>query len=368
MTIRTALVTLLAIALFAWFLSRANLSAVASEIAHARLGLIVWSIVLAAVMPIVRAVRWRYLLDPVGPTRFGPVLKATILGFAALALLPARAGDVIRPYLVARTEGLNAASVFATVVMERALDLIAVLTLLASFVWVFDGRAILPAGMLAPIQASATLAAGAVLVLMAVMWTLATHPERIARLVARTDRVLPHRVAHALAALARTFSEGFAVAREPRDLAIAFVWSFPLWVSIALQAWLITRAFGILIPVSASFLIQAMLVIGVAVPTPGAVGSFHEAYRIAVTTFFHAPNNAAVSAALVLHAVSFFTSLVPGVVIMARDGMSVAGLGRLAGVARQEPLDSGRGKPLDPARDKETAGSDEMPVLRPSGR
>jgi hypothetical protein len=56
--------------------------------------------------------------------------------------------------------------------------------------------------------------------------------------------------------------------------------------------------------------------------------------------------------------VSFFTSLVPGVVIMARDGMSVAGLGRLAGVARQEEQ-----------AETETAGaSDEMPVLRPSGR
>ncbi len=341
MTIRTALVTLLAIALFAWFLSRANLSAVAAEIAHARVDLIIWAVVLAGVMPVIRAFRWRYLLDPIGPTRFGPVLRATIVGFAALALLPARAGDVIRPYLVARTEGLSAASVFATIVMERALDLIAVLTLLASFVWVFDGRAIVPAGMLAPIQASATFATAVVLALMAVMWTLATHPERIERLVARSDRVLPRRAAHMLARLARTFSEGFAVAREPRDLAIAFVWSFPLWVSIALQAWLVTRAFGIVIPVAASFLIQALLVIGVAVPTPGAVGSFHEAYRIAVTTFFHAPNNAAVSAALVLHAVSFFTSLVPGVVIMAREGMSVAGLGQLAGVAREEPLDTG---------------------------
>jgi uncharacterized protein (TIRG00374 family) len=362
MTIRTALVTLLAIALFAWFLSRANLSAVLTEIAHARIGLIAWAVVIAAVMPVLRAIRWRYLLDPIGPTRFVPVLKATIVGFAALALLPARAGDVIRPYLVARSEGLSAASVFATVVMERALDLIAVLALMASFVWLFDGRAILPASLVAGIQASATLAAGAVLALMAVMWTLATHPERIQRLVARTDRVLPHRVAHTLAGLARTFSEGFAVAREPRDLAIAFVWSFPLWVSIAFQAWLITRAFGILIPVSASYLVQALLVIGVAVPTPGAVGSFHEAYRIAVTTFFHAPNNAAVSAALVLHAVSFLTSLVPGVIIMARDGTSVAGLGRLAGVAREQPLDSARGTKTP------GASTDEMPVLRPSGR
>ena len=369
MTIRTALVTLLAIALFAWFLSRANLSAVATEIRHARTDLIIWSVILAMVMPVVRAIRWQYLLDPIGPTRFGPVLKATIVGFAALALLPARAGDVIRPYLVARTEGLSAASVFATVVMERALDLIAVLTLLAAFVWLFDGRSILPPGMLAPIQASAALATAVVVILMAVMWTLATHPERIERLVARSDRLLPHRLAHTLAGLARTFSEGFAVAREPRDLAIAFVWSFPLWVSIAFQAWLITRAFGILIPVSASFLVQAALIIGVAVPTPGGIGSFHEAYRIAVTTFFHAPNNAAVSAALVLHGVSFFTSVVPGVVVMARDGMSVAGLGRLAGVARQEPLDTAQDKPLDGARGKETAGaSDEVPVLRPSGR
>jgi len=368
MTIRTALVTLLAIALFAWFLSRANVSAIATEIAHAQTGLIVWSIVIAAVMPLVRAIRWRYLLDPVGPTRFVPVLKATILGFAALALLPARAGDVIRPYLVARSEQLNAASVFATVVMERALDVIAVLTLLASFVWLFGGRAILPSSLLGPLEASAALAAVAVVALMAVMWTLATHPERIARLVARTDRVLPHRMAQTLAQLARTFSEGFAVAREPRDLAIALVWSFPLWVSIALQAWLVTRAFGIVIPVAASFLIQGALIIGVAVPTPGAVGSFHEAYRIAVTAFFHAPNTAAVSAALVLHAVSFFTSLIPGVVVMAYDGMSVAGLGRLAGAARQDPLDSTARDSVSPARDNETAGSDEMPVLRPSGR
>ncbi len=352
MRIRTALVTLLAIALFAWFLSRANLSAVAGAIRHARGDLILWSVLIAGVMPLVRAIRWRYLLDPIGPTRFGPVLRATILGFAALALLPARAGDVIRPYLVARSEGLNAASVFATIVMERALDLVAVLTLLAAFVWVFDGRAILPPALLGPIQVSAAMAAAAVVVLIAVMWTLATHPERIGRLVMRSDRLLPHRVAHGLAKLARTFSEGFAVAREPRDLAIAFAWSFPIWVSIAFQVWLVTRAFGIMIPVSASFLLQAMLVIGVAVPTPGAIGSFHEAYRIAVTTFFRAPNNAAVSAALVLHAVSFVTSLVPGVVIMVRDGLSVAGLGKLAGAAQQE----------------ERAGTDEMPVLRPSGR
>ena len=42
-------------------------------------------VVLAAVMPDRFApIRWRYLLDPIGPTRFRPVLRATIIGFAAL--------------------------------------------------------------------------------------------------------------------------------------------------------------------------------------------------------------------------------------------------------------------------------------------
>ena len=93
---------------------------------------------------------------------------------------------------------------------------------------------------------------------------------------------------------------------------------------------------------SASFLIQGFLVIGVAVPTPGGVGSFHEAYRIAVTMLFHVANDVAVSAALVLHAVSMLTSLVPGVVVMAYDGLGVAGLGSLAGAAKREESEASR--------------------------
>ena len=332
------------------------------------LACIVWSVVIAAVMPIVRAIRWQYLLDPVGPTRFGPVLRATIVGFAALALLPARAGDVIRPYLVARKEGLNAASVFATVVMERALDLVAVLTLLASFVWVFNGRASLPpADARRQSRYRPRVAAGVVIALMAVMWTLATHPERIGRLVARSGSTAPASRRPRLAGLARTFSEGFAVAREParpgdrRRVVVSAVGEHRVSGVACHPRVRHSHA------VPASFLIQAMLVIGVAVPTPGGVGSFHEAYRIAVTTFFHAPNDAAVRAAIVLHAVSFFTSLVPGVVIMAHDGMSVAGLGRLAGVARQK--ETAGTASIDSAQPmRQSQENREVPVLRPSGR
>src|SRR4029077_5110735 len=80
-----------------------------------------------------RAVRWRYLLTPIGPTRFRTVFRSPVIGFAALGLVPFRGGDALRGYLLARQEGLSFSAAFATIVVERVLDLIAVLALLALY-------------------------------------------------------------------------------------------------------------------------------------------------------------------------------------------------------------------------------------------
>ena len=61
---------------------------------------------------------------PLGKTRFSVAFRATVIGFAASFLLPARAGEVIRPYVLARREGLSAPAAFATIILERLLDLL----------------------------------------------------------------------------------------------------------------------------------------------------------------------------------------------------------------------------------------------------
>ena len=355
MNLRTAFVSILALALVAWFLRHANIADVWTQVRHARLDLLILGFVFVMATYWARAVRWQYLLSPVGRTRFRTVLRTTVIGFAALAILPARVGDVLRPYLLARREGLSTTATIATVVMERVLDLIAVLALLAIYVWGFTGDSPLPDRLLKPVKVSATLAAAVSVVLMAVMWILATHPERIGKLAAAAARILPGRLSERVGHLASKFSGGFAATRNPRALVFAMLWSFPLWLAIAAEAWAVTVAFGIDMPFAGTFLLQALLVIGVAVPTPGGVGSYHEAYRIGVTTFFGAPNDRAVAAAIVTHAISFVPVVLLGVVFMAQDGLSVSGLKDLAGAARQKD-------------EKEGAHTDEVPVLRPSGR
>lgn len=349
MRTRTVVFSILAIALFAWFLRHANLPEVWAQVRRARLDLLIAGFGAVVVTYVIRAWRWQFLLRPIGPTRFRTAFRTTVIGFAALGVLPARAGDVLRPYLLARQEGLSVSATLATIVMERVLDLVAVLALLAIYVWGVADPATLPPALLRPIEVASAVAGATALVLMVLMWMLATHPERIGGFVFVAARVLPHTVADRLAELARTFSTGFAVAREPRALAAAFVWSFPLWLAIAAEAWLVTIAFDIAMPFTGTFLLQALLVIGVAVPTPGAVGSYHEAYRIGVTTLFGAAEDTAVAAAIVTHAISYFPVIVTGLLFMVQDGLSV---GRLKALAST----------------KEITDTDEVPVLRPSRR
>lgn len=330
------MVSLLAIALLGWFLRDANLADVWRNLRGARLEYLLLALIFVGITYWTRAVRWQYLLAPIGPTRFRTAFRTTVIGFAALGVLPARAGDVLRPYLLARREGLALSATFATVVMERVLDLVAVLVLLAIHVWGFADRATLPPHLLRPIQVASAIAGTAAAVLLALMWLLASHPERIGQLVFAAARVLPARMANSLSNFASTFSAGFAAARDARGFLLAVLWSFPIWLAIAADTWAVTVAMGIHMPFTGTFLLQALLVIGVAVPTPGGIGSYHEAYRIGVTTFFQAPNDQAVAAAILVHLISFVPVVLLGIVFMSQDGLTVGGLKKMAGSARED--------------------------------
>ena len=327
--IRTLAVSLLAFGLLAWFLRHANLADVWVQMRSADHGMLAWSTLLFFPMMVVRAVRWQVLMRPIGPVRTWYAWRATLIGFAASNVLPARIGEVLRPYLLAKSERLDTASTFATVVVERLLDGLVVLALLALYLSGLTGpHPRTP--LMATIAVSAALAAVGILVLLLVTALLSARPERVGRLVHRSERVLPARIALLLARLSERFSHGLGVARSPRLLMLSLLWTVGLWLTISAQTWMVSNAFGIDIAPGATFLLQALLVIGISVPTPGGVGGFHEAYRIGVTTFFGASNNAAVGAGLVLHAISFIPTTVIGGVLMLRDGLSVGRLRHMA--------------------------------------
>jgi uncharacterized protein (TIRG00374 family) len=336
-SLRAVIVLALAAGLLVLFLYRVDLRGVVSQIVHANVGWLAFSLLTMVANLAIRSWRWQYLLEPIGRPYFWQSFRATAVGFAASTVLPARAGEVIRPYFLARQAQMSATGAFATIVLERVLDMVTVLALLAGYV-IFaapEATATNRVAFEAVQWAGITAALGSVFALV-VLFVLAGNPSRLAASLARLASVLPSRLAGLLAQVAEKFAIGLGAIRRPGRLIVALALSFPLWLSIGVGIWSVALAFHLAVPFAGSFLVIALLVVGVAVPTPGAVGGFHAAFRFAATTFFGAPDDAAVGAAIVLHLFSVGPSLLLGLLFAAHEGLNVAGMRRLADQADPE--------------------------------
>lgn len=335
---RTAVVLAAAAALVALFLRNVDLSHVAAEIVRARVSWLLVALGTAVLSLVIRSLRWQYLLEPLGRATFANAFRATAVGFAASTVLPARAGEVIRPYFLARVERMTATGAFATIILERLLDVLTVLVLLALSVFVFDrGVGVANPTAFAAIKWAGATTLGASIVALAVMFVLAGDTGRVGRVMARLERVVPSMLASLIGRVAEKFARGLGVVRRPGRLLVALLWSFPLWLSIAAGLWAVALAFRIDVPFSGSFLLIALLVIGVAVPTPGAIGGFDEAYRLGATMFFGASGSAAVGAAILAHLCSVVPALLLGLFFAAQAGMNLSGLQQLAEHPGAEP-------------------------------
>lgn len=334
--LRAALVLLLTVGLVAYFLHGVEFALVWEAARQADRRLLVVGVFVTMLTYVLRAVRWRYLLAPIGPTRFSTAFRTTVIGFSASFLLPARPGEVLRPYLLARHEGLPPTAAFATIILERLLDLVTVLLLFGVFVVLVDPASLSgdPA-MYGRVKAGGLLAAAAAASGLVVFFVLAGHPERLGAWALRIERVLPAKLARAVAGFVETFAQGLAVMRQPGRLLVSLILSFPLWLSIAAGIWVSSRAFHMTFGYLGSFLVMTLLVVGVAVPTPGQVGGFQVAYKIAVTTFLGASEEAATAAAIVLWMISFVPVTLLGLVFMAREGLTFARMKQMASENKQ---------------------------------
>jgi len=334
--LHVALSILLAAGLLAFFLSRANLSEIGRQIAQASPAWLAISTLLGLGTFLLRALRWVWILRPVGRVPFFPAFSATAVGFAANTVLPARAGEIVRPALLARERRLPFSALLASILFERVLD--------AACVLFFLLLAII-AGPPSSAHGSAfgALAKGAVvpaLLLAAVIGVSLFAVFRRAsteRFFERLARRLPARIAPRASAFAATFLDGFESLRRPRLSLLVVAGSLLMWLVINLQIHATLKAFGLALPLSAAYVVTAAAVLGLAVPTPGGIGGYHAAVQVALTDLYGVPVAAASGVALLAHAISFVPISLVGFALFAASPMRKEGLKELA----EEPREAG---------------------------
>lgn len=280
---------------------------------------------LLGVIPIIgiqlllRSFRWRALLDVTKPPtrlRIARLVPVLLIGYLANAVLPARLGEPIRAYLVARRERLDGAQAFGTVVLERILDTASLAALAFVAALIAPGPAWL-------IQALAiALLAAAVIVILLVtgaMGPVLQWSDRLAAMPRFPIVAIPARVLHGIAI-------GADGARRPRAVVLAVGVSLVCWLLDATTFWLVGRSVGVSLPIAGAVLIAAVTVLGTALPSaPGYIGTFDLA-AAATATALGVPASSALALAVLAHAVTVLPLAAAGAVALVASGSRLSGL------------------------------------------
>jgi hypothetical protein len=325
---------LLAVALLALFFRGIDWNALGQALRGARALPLAGLVLVTLAVYSIRAWRWGDLLAPLGRVGYADLFSATMVGFASGLLVP-RAGELLRPWLVSRRHPIPTSAGFATIILERLVDLITVLALFALYLFVLPTPVAQVEGRLTDLIELGGAATGVgALALLAFLLALHANAERVVGAAQRLLARAPRWLAEPLGRVLHAFSEGLAVLRAPAPhLAKIAAQSLVIWLLIALGFHLNHQAFGIDLPFHATFLLIAFLVVGVAIPTPGMVGGFHAFYLIALSQVFGVDKTTAAAAGIAAHALTNLPILVFGLALLGREGLS---LGRVAAVTRDE--------------------------------
>jgi glycosyltransferase involved in cell wall biosynthesis/uncharacterized membrane protein YbhN (UPF0104 family) len=262
-------------------------------------------VVLFLVASVIRARRWLLLLRPLAPVGMVRAFAMNAAGGLLNYVLPIRSGDAARTWWLWRRHRVPAGSALATIVIDKACDLVGVAVVLAALeVLALSGAVAAPRGLLGA-------AAFAIALLGAVLGTALLGP-RIARSpLAR--RLLPARVAGVLAGQAFAFRAGARGLWTPGLAARLAGWTVLALVIDAFNLNLLLVAVGVPVPFWKAMAAYPALLLSFAVPAgPGYLGNLEVAGSLVLGGGLGLSAAVAAGAIVLYHAVTAGYALLLG--------------------------------------------------------
>ncbi len=271
-------------------------------------------------MQLLRSYRWGLILRPLERVDQLSLFAVTSVGFLAIIAIPARLGEVVRPYLITKKSGIRMSSAVGTIVVERVLDSLTVL-FIAVFVLLFTP---LPAWLVR----SSILFLLLTLALVSVMILLIVRREASLRVLGPLIGKLPPRYAEATQRLICQFLDGFRIMADPA-LLLSVAWlSIVIWLVDVYAIYLLFRAVNFQLPVVAAFVLMIILIIGIAIPTaPGFIGNWHYSCILGLG-LFGVPKTDALTFAIIYHILSVAVVIVLGLLFLPFNRFSLGDLSR----------------------------------------
>ena len=286
---------------------------------------LVTSICLILLTNVGRALRWQLMLQPFGrPIGIWRLTSDTAIGLTAGVLL-GRVGEVVRPYLIAIQTGLPFSSQAAAWLLERILDLFALLLLcgyallrIPAYSWRLGPkiRDILLAG-------GGTLAAAGVICLV-ILLAFRDPSRRAQTRILDALTFIPEHYQQRVARILDAFSAGVACTRDQGSLTLLLVYTALEWAIIVASSFALfrgfpdTRNFG----VTDVLVLLAFVTVGSLVQVPGIGGGAQAAAIVALTGIYGLPIEAASGIAILLWMVSSIAIVPFGLACAFHEGLN----------------------------------------------
>ena len=283
---------------------------------------------------LIRSWRWRYLLVGGESMSFRSLVDATTAGFMASFLLPFRAGEVARPWVLTRWESIGFGSAAASIVVERVIDalvIIGVLSIAAEWIdnapeWLEAGTRVL--GLIALV--------GLVMMLMAYFFSRA-----FSKLGRRMIRVFlfPRFLAglrNGLYQLMDGFLQGLKAISNGRQLWIVMIASLALWLEMAVFYQVCLWTLGLQLSPLAGVMVMVLVALAIAAPgPPGFLGTF-QIGCLAALGLFGVSREMGLSYAVVAHVVQAACIIPAGLWILHARGLRLRDSIRSASSAQSD--------------------------------
>ncbi len=273
-----------------------------------------------------RAVRWSYFIQAGRPLSMDSLFSATMIGFMANNVLPFRLGEFVRPWALARRERLSKTTLLATVVVERAVDMLTLLGIFGISMLVHPIAENTDAGRL--VQWGARLLIG-LCVGLTLMVVAVERNRRLAQAVVRgLTRPLAGAAREKVEHMFERFIEGLGLFRDLRRLVIVFALSFAMFLCFALALGVSLWSLDISLPWYAGLVMLVITAIGIMVPAaPGYIGTLNIACTAGLALF-----GVGKAQSVPFSWFYFFSQWLPitavGLLYLNREGLSLRSLGQ----------------------------------------
>lgn len=306
---RSLLGVAVSLAALGWVFYTYDLTDLAAALADARGAYLAPALGLLVVAFLVRALRWRTIFTAEArPSRWN-AFSTMMVGYLFNNLMPARAGELVKIYLLGRAEGMAKSMVLGTVIVEKAADLAVFAVLLAA---TMQGRAV-------PdwIARSVLTLAGVGSIAIVALITFPGLARTAGRLVAPALGVLPARIAQALRNAARSFLEGIRGLARPSVAARFIGYSAAIWLAEIAIVGMVARAFGLPLGPGEVLFVLLVIAVGTMIPSsPGYIGTF-EVFGLMAMELIGRGGPTALGFVVTLHATTLLGSSVLGALCLA---------------------------------------------------